>query len=117
MVYLKLDSGENSCSETHQRTEQDAVSDPKLSRAGVVVGKRQVRRAVDRNRVKRKLRHLLSARLSALPAGTCVVVRALAPSQSMKSSDLGAELDSLTRAAVRRERNKQEPVRAENHDG
>jgi len=47
-------------------------------RAGFVVSK-AVGPAVVRNRVKRRLRHLVAARLADLPAGSLVVVRALPP--------------------------------------
>jgi ribonuclease P protein component len=45
-------------------------------RVGFVVSK-QVGNAVTRNRVKRRLRHLVAAQLAQIPAGTDLVVRAL----------------------------------------
>jgi ribonuclease P protein component len=61
-------------------------------RAGLVVS-RAVGDAVVRNTVKRRLRHLLAARLGSLPAGSRVVVRALPPAAKATSAELGAALD------------------------
>ena len=62
------------------------------SRAGLVVSK-AVGGAVVRTQVKRRLRHLLAARLTALPPGTEVVLRALPPAAGATSAELGAALD------------------------
>ncbi len=47
-----------------------------------------------RNRVKRRLRHLLRARLDTLPAGTRLVLRALASAATAPMSVLARDLDS-----------------------
>jgi len=47
---------------------------------------------VVRNRVRRRLRHLVRSHLSSLPAGADLVVRALPPAAQLDSSELGAEL-------------------------
>jgi ribonuclease P protein component len=70
------------------------------TRAGLVVGK-AVGNAVERNRVKRRLRHLLRERLAALPAGTGLVVRALPPASATGSTELGTQLDALLARALR----------------
>lgn len=68
---------------------------------GFVVSK-AVGGAVERNRVKRQLRHLMRDRLSALPDGSRVVVRALPASHGADSATLAAHLDvALARAGVR----------------
>jgi ribonuclease P protein component len=68
---------------------------------GFVVSK-AVGSAVDRNRVKRQLRHLMRERLAALPAGSRVVVRALPAASGAGSSTLAEHLDAaLTRAGAR----------------
>lgn len=67
-----------------------AISDP--PKVGFVVSK-SVGQAVTRNRVKRRLRHLVRERLDALPAGCMLVVRALPASAAADSRDLGTELD------------------------
>ncbi|MBC7633935.1 ribonuclease P protein component [Aeromicrobium sp.] len=68
---------------------------------GFVVSK-AVGSAVDRNRVKRRLRHLMRDRLETLPPGSHVVVRALAPASDVASSTLAVHLDkALARAGVR----------------
>lgn len=74
---------------------------PDGPRAGFVVSK-AVGNAVTRHRVTRRLRHLVATRLTVLPAGTCVVVRALAPAAGATSIELGAELDASLRAALRK---------------
>lgn len=63
------------------------------ARAGFVVGK-VVGNAVVRNRVRRRLRHLVAARLDRLPAGSVLVVRALPPAAEADSALLGRELDA-----------------------
>ncbi|WP_344263056.1 ribonuclease P protein component [Streptomyces sodiiphilus] len=67
-------------------------------RAGFVVSK-AVGNAVVRNRVQRRLRHLIRDRLSRLPAGSLVVVRALpgagAASHDQLARDLDAALERL----------------------
>ena len=61
-------------------------------RLGLVVGK-TVGSAVVRNRVKRRLRHLLRERLDALPRGTVLVVRALPPAAGATSAGLSSDVD------------------------
>ena len=68
---------------------------------GFVVSK-AVGSAVDRNRVKRQLRHLMRERVDQLPQGTKVVVRALPSSAGSTSSTLAHELDAaLSRSGAR----------------
>jgi len=67
-----------------------ATSGP--TKVGFVVAK-SVGPAVTRNRVKRRLRHLMRDRLEAVPAGSMVVVRAQPEAAGASSRDLGAELD------------------------
>jgi ribonuclease P protein component len=62
-------------------------------RAGFVVG-RQVGGAVVRNRVRRQLQHLSADRLSQLPAGARMVVRALPPAAGSSGRALAADLDA-----------------------
>ena len=63
------------------------------TRAGFVVSK-AVGGAVIRNKVKRRLRHLMRDRLSALPAGSLVVVRALPGSGDAGADELARDLDA-----------------------
>jgi ribonuclease P protein component len=68
---------------------------------GFVVSK-AVGSAVDRNRVKRRLRHLMRDRLDRVPAGSRVVVRALPAAAGAPTSTLGEQLDqALLRAGAR----------------
>lgn len=63
------------------------------ARAGFVVSK-AVGPAVVRNRVKRRLRHLVRDRLPSLPPGSLIVVRALNGSGSAEYTELARDLDS-----------------------
>ena len=69
------------------------------TRAGFVVSK-AVGGAVVRNRVKRRLRHLVAARLPGLPAGSVLVVRALPAAAAASSAELGRDLDSALRRVL-----------------
>ena len=60
---------------------------------GFVVSK-AVGNAVVRNRVKRRLRALVATRMSTLPAGSLVVVRALPASADADFTRLGTDLDA-----------------------
>ncbi|VXC51360.1 Ribonuclease P protein component (fragment) [Aeromicrobium sp. 9AM] len=58
--------------------------------------------AVDRNRVKRQLRHLMRDRVGALPEGSRVVVRALPAAHGVRATTLAEHLDAaLARAGAR----------------
>jgi ribonuclease P protein component len=65
---------------------------PAIPQVGFLVSK-AVGGSVVRNRVVRQLRHLVAERLSGLPAGARVVVRALPTSAGRTSAALGADLD------------------------
>ena len=75
-----------------------AEQDSPAVRAGFVVSK-AVGGAVARNRVRRRLRHLVSERLSGLPAGAVLVVRALRGAADVSYTRLGADLDAALAAA------------------
>ena len=78
------------------------------ARAGFIVP-RAVGTAVVRNRVRRRLRHLVRERLAALPAGTLLVVRALPAAAQASYAQLGADLDGAL--ATARSRRTREAVR------
>jgi ribonuclease P protein component len=59
---------------------------------GFVVSK-AVGASVTRNRVKRRLRHLMRERLGSLPDGTLAVIRAMPASAVASYQELGAEID------------------------
>jgi ribonuclease P protein component len=63
------------------------------ARAGFVVSK-AVGTAVTRNRVKRRLRHLVADRLDLLPDGAVLVVRALPAAAAARPGELARDLDS-----------------------
>lgn len=77
-------------------TDPSVVADSSATRAGFVVSK-AVGNSVVRHRVTRRLRHLVSARLGTLPPGSALVVRALPPSATASSAELGADLDAALR--------------------
>lgn len=62
------------------------------ARAGFVVS-RAVGSSVVRNRVKRRLRHVVRERIGSLPQGSLLVVRAQAASAEASYADLAADLD------------------------
>ncbi|WP_431974604.1 ribonuclease P protein component [Micromonospora haikouensis] len=68
------------------------------TRAGFVVSK-AVGPAVVRNVVRRRLRHLVRERLTALPEGSTLVVRALPAAAEASYSRLGADLDAAIATA------------------
>ncbi|MFJ1753706.1 ribonuclease P protein component [Kitasatospora sp. NPDC088134] len=72
------------------------------ARAGFVVSK-AVGPAVVRNLVKRRLRHLVQERLSRLPAGSLIVVRALPAAATAQYPELGHDLDAALRRLLRSE--------------
>ena len=74
------------------------TDDPPL--VGFVVS-RAVGGSVVRNRVERRLRHLVAARLDALPSGAHLVVRASPAAATATSPELRSDLDSALRAAAR----------------
>jgi ribonuclease P protein component len=69
------------------------------ARAGFIVG-RSVGPAVDRNRLRRQLRHLLVPRLGSLPAGTDVVVRVTPGATTVGRHRLAATLNQVLDRAV-----------------
>jgi ribonuclease P protein component len=71
-----------------------------LPRVGFVVSK-AVGPAVIRNRVKRRLRHLMRARVGALGSGSHLVVRAQPAAATASSAELAAELDRCLGRVVR----------------
>jgi ribonuclease P protein component len=64
------------------------------ARAGFIIG-RSVGPAVQRNRLRRRLRHLIAPRLEQLPAGTMVVIRANPSATELSGRELAATLDRL----------------------
>ncbi|HKY56679.1 MAG TPA: ribonuclease P protein component [Aeromicrobium sp.] len=81
----------------HVLLDADRAGDPEV---GFVVS-RAVGSAVTRNRVKRRLRHLMRSHVERLPAGSRVVVRALAPAGAAPAASLDADLElALQRAGA-----------------
>ncbi len=84
----------------HLVTETDPGPGPVV---GLVVSK-AIGNAVQRNLVRRRLRSLLRERLADLPAGSGIVVRALAPAADRDYAGLGSDLDGALATALRRSR-------------
>lgn len=74
----------------------DDREDPRV----VVVGGRDIGKAVQRNRVKRRLR--AAARSAELPAGVDLVIRAKARAMDANFVELGCELEQLAHRVARR---------------
>ncbi len=77
-----------------------ASTEPALvpARAGFIIP-RAVGPAVIRNRVRRRLRHLVRDLLTQLPPGTALVVRALPGAVNRSYQQLGADLSAALGAA------------------
>jgi ribonuclease P protein component len=75
-----------------------AGSSDSPARAGFVVSK-AVGNAVIRNKVRRRLRHLVRDRLGALPAGALLVVRAQPSAATAAAETLAVDLDAALAAA------------------
>lgn len=90
---------------TEPATEDPAASGaaPPVVRAGFVVS-RAVGGAVVRNKVRRRLRHLVRERLAGLRAGTTLVVRALPGAATASYRQLGLDLDGALATARARGR-------------
>lgn len=71
------------------------------TQVGFIVSK-AVGNAVVRNRVKRRLRHVVKDRLSTVPTGSVVVIRALPGAAERTSAELGGEVDRCLSKAARR---------------
>ena len=84
------------------------ASDVFPPRAGFVVS-RAVGGAVVRNRVRRRLRHLVAARLGGLPAGSRLVVRALPAAATASWAELESALDSALTARPARSGQERRP--------
>jgi ribonuclease P protein component len=65
----------------------------RVTSVGFVVN-RAVGSSVIRNRVKRRLRHVMRTRLEDLPVGSQIVIRALPSAKDATSSTLAADLDA-----------------------
>ena len=79
---------------------RDGVDEP--VRIGFTVG-RPVGDAVTRNKVRRRLRHIVRERLYRLPAGSLLVVRANPKAASAPNDELAADFDAALDRLLRRE--------------
>ena len=73
--------------------------DAEPARVGFVVNK-AVGNAVLRNRVERRLRAVMAARLSELPAGSLTVVRALPSTATSSYDELVADVDGALKRVL-----------------
>ena len=83
------------------------LADPGRTRTppqiGIVVS-RAVGTAVNRNAVRRRLRHLMRARLDRVPSGSMVVIRAQAEAATVPTAALGEDLDQALDRALQADR-------------
>jgi ribonuclease P protein component len=86
------------CRDVDKDAKQQIEGSPQV---GFVVSK-AVGPAVVRNRVKRRLRHLMRERVGALEPGTLVVVRAQPPAAAASSAELATELDRCLKRCLDR---------------
>jgi ribonuclease P protein component len=70
-------------------------------RVGFIVA-RTVGNAVVRNRVRRRLRHLMAEHLQRLPQGSLLVIRANSAAAEARNDDLAADLASALDRLMRR---------------
>jgi ribonuclease P protein component len=77
------------------------VPDGEPAKVGFIVS-RAVGSAVVRNRVKRRLREIMRARLASLPDGCMLVLRAQPAAALARQSDLAVEVDQVLRRLLRR---------------
>ncbi|WP_279625142.1 ribonuclease P protein component [Actinomyces timonensis] len=75
----------------HYRAGEAGDTAPGL--VGVVVPKKQVARATHRNRIKRRIRALMRARIGGIEPGSRIVIRGLAAADGATSAELGVDLD------------------------
>lgn len=88
----------NANKKSHACSTSGDVSADEQSRDAVHVGivvSRAVGNAVVRNRVKRRLRHVLRQRLTHLPTGSSLVVRALPAAAEASGGRLTSDLDRI----------------------
>src|ERR1700683_1003639 len=71
-------------------------------KVGFVVS-RAVGQAVVRNKVRRRLRHLVAGYLHRLPRGSLLVLRANSQAATAVAAELDAELDVVVKALLRRQ--------------
>ncbi|WBB73688.1 ribonuclease P protein component [Micromonospora sp. WMMD1128] len=98
VVHLTLPEPATAGTTSPEPARSSGAETPAPSRAGFVVSK-AVGGAVVRNKVRRRLRHLVRDRLTELPAGTTLVVRALPPAADATYARLGTDLDAALAAA------------------
>lgn len=99
MVHLTVPAADPS-TPTSPEPAQDSSAEQSSapSRAGFVVSK-AVGNAVTRNRVRRRLRALVRERMTALPAGSTLVVRALPAAAQASYPRLATDLDAAIAVA------------------
>lgn len=102
VVHLNRDGQPGGPTDRNSDSSPHVAEGPPSARAGFVVSK-AVGPAVVRNLVKRRLRHLVRERLSQLPAGSLMVVRALPQAGAATYLDLEQDLDAALRRLLRAE--------------
>ncbi len=73
------------------------------AQAGVSVAKKQMKLATERNRAKRRVRHVLNRILPGLPQGSRVVVRVLTGASQLSFQEVEQQLTRLVAVARAKE--------------
>jgi ribonuclease P protein component len=85
---------------TRGEVAQPASDGAEPAKAGFVVSK-AIGGAVVRNKVKRRLRHLMAERIGRLPAGSAIVVRALPGAALVGYHQMALDFDSAIDGALK----------------
>lgn len=80
----------------HYKTDKRNVATPLV---GFVIPKKQIQNAVDRNRIKRQIRHIISKKIGKIEPGTNIVIRVLSEAKGKKSFELEEKLDIALKKA------------------
>lgn len=72
------------------------------TRVGLVVAKKQIPLAVDRNRVKRQIRHVVRELLEQLPEGSKIVIRVLTPARELSSQQIKERLEGSVQRILKK---------------
>ncbi len=86
----------NKCLVVHYKADKRNVATPLV---GFIVPKKQIKKAVERNRLKRQIRHIIAEKIEKIPLGVKIVIRVLSDAKNKTSYELEKIIDkSLEKA-------------------
>ena len=88
----------------HYKTDKRNVATPLV---GFVVPKKQIPKAVNRNRIKRQLRHVIANHINQIPQHTQIVIRILKDSQGTTSTEFEKKFLSMIKKAEEKTKNRE----------